>query len=104
MNEEIKGLLSRIATLDDMGVNAVAKFIDDRKEAEMPEGDNDLVIAGWKDLMTRLNNFTEDELRQALNFEVVVYKRKAIILRLHQRYCKVRDTNERYSLMAGEPL
>ena len=63
-----------------------------------------LVIEGWKDLHKRLTSFTEEELRQIINYEASTYKRKDILTRLHMRYVKLNNKSVRAKILAGEGL
>jgi hypothetical protein len=55
----------------------------------------------WKDLNARLGDMTEAELLGFLNHEVCTSQRATHIVRLHQRYCKLRDAREREEALAG---
>lgn len=63
-----------------------------------------MVIESWKHLMSILTSLTEEELKNAINYEVSTYKRKAVIERLHQRYNKLHCAREREMLINGEIL
>jgi hypothetical protein len=56
----------------------------------------------WRGLLVDLPKLTEDELRVAINIEVVGPCRKNFIERLHMRYTKVRATRERALLSNRE--
>jgi hypothetical protein len=66
--------------------------------------DQELIIEGWKDLHKRLPTFTEEELRQIINYEVSTYKRKDILTRLHMRFTKLNNKSMREKLLNGEAL
>ena len=61
-------------------------------------------IQGWKDMMARLSTLSEGDLIVLINYEVSLYKRAAILKRLHARYSKLRMTRERAQLIKGEIL
>ena len=61
-------------------------------------------IESWKDLMRKLPTMTEEQLRLAINYEVSRFRRKVIITRLHQRYCKLVAARERAALLDGTML
>jgi hypothetical protein len=44
-------------------------------------------------------SYTEDELRMLINFETDNDRRPTFIVRLHQRYCILRNTRERVELL-----
>lgn len=62
------------------------------------------VITSWRDLIAKLMQMSEEDLRNAINFEVSTYRRKAIISRLHARYSKLRAARERELLIKSEML
>ena len=55
----------------------------------------------WRGLLERVADMTEDELKSALNYEIVTTNRSSIVLRLHQRYTKVRMFRERDTIKNG---
>jgi hypothetical protein len=61
-------------------------------------------IETWKDLIFALQNMTEQEVKEAINYEVSRYKRESFIKRMHQRYCILRNKSERDRLLKGETL
>lgn len=63
-----------------------------------------MTFDSWKDLIAKLPSLTEDELREAINLEVSLYKRKNFISRMHMRYAKLHAAREREALLAGEIL
>jgi hypothetical protein len=58
----------------------------------------------WRELLPTIGIMTEGELKNALNYEVSTTNRKTIVVRLHQRYTKVRMFRERLSIRKGELL
>ena len=54
----------------------------------------------WRDLLVKLPNMTEDEVKQMLVEEHAGRRRVTIMLRLHQRFCAMRAERERKELMA----
>jgi hypothetical protein len=58
----------------------------------------------WRELVVKVKSMNEHELKAALNFELVTENRANIVLRLHQRYTKVRMFRERESIGKGELL
>ena len=65
---------------------------------------NELEISSWKDLMKRLPDMDEAALVAAINYEVSRYNRRAIIVRLHQRYAKLFIARQRQALLDGKTL
>lgn len=65
---------------------------------------NVVVIKSWNDLIIILPEMDEETLRLAINYEVSVYKRKAVIKKMHQRYAKLFTKRQRDQLLAGEVL
>ena len=54
-------------------------------------------VKNWRTMLKSLPNMTEEELAKALRLEADKPKeerRQDVILRLHRRYCKVRQTRE----------
>jgi hypothetical protein len=58
----------------------------------------------WRKLVTLVGSMSEDDIKNALNYEVSTTNRSSIVLRLHQRYTKVRMFRERIALRKGELL
>lgn len=63
-----------------------------------------IVMTSWRDMHEKLSEMDEDTLRESINYEASVYKRKAILNRMHQRYCRLRNARERDQLARGELL
>jgi hypothetical protein len=61
-------------------------------------------IQSWKDLMVRLPELTEVDLIVLINYEVSLYRRQAILRRLHSRFNMLRSARERDALIKGEML
>ena len=65
----------------------------------------DKMTSNWKVLNANLKAFTEDELKRAIARKVAVPNSKDSAIRLHQRYCAVRDAREREEILAVyEPI
>jgi hypothetical protein len=58
----------------------------------------------WNQLISDLSKLDENELRDSINFEVAVKKRRVFIERMHQRYSRLRADRERALLINGELL
>ncbi len=65
----------------------------------------DQKTANWKVLNANLRSFTEDELKRAMSRKLTTASSKDSAIRLHQRYCAVRDAREREEILAVyEPI
>lgn len=53
----------------------------------------------WRSLNRKINQLTEDEVLTLLDEERRVYRRSAVLERLHQRYCNLRAARERIEIM-----
>jgi hypothetical protein len=53
----------------------------------------------WRKLNRELSTFTESEVLAMLNTERASHCRLAILERLHQRYCTLRNTRERLEIL-----
>ena len=53
----------------------------------------------WKELNDRLAAFTEQEVKDLLEDEMLHARRSTILVRLHQRYTTLRMLRERAALM-----
>lgn len=53
-----------------------------------------LVIQSWNHMREVIGSLGEDDLRNAINYEVAVHGRKAIIARLYSRYNQLRNKRE----------
>lgn len=53
----------------------------------------------WRQLNQALKHMPEDEVLRALNEERANLRRVAILERLHQRYCALRDSRERLEIL-----
>lgn len=60
------------------------------------------MIENWKYMMKILPSLTEEELKNAINYEVSTERRRTVIERLHQRYAKLHTAREREGLLSGE--
>ena len=56
-------------------------------------------IENWVVLNSKLMSYTEDELRMLIDFETDNDRRPTFIVRLHKRYCILRNTRERVELL-----
>jgi hypothetical protein len=63
-----------------------------------------VILKSWRELMTKLPEMDEVTLRESINYEASVYKRKAFITRMHQKYSRLRADRERQLLLSGEHL
>ena len=61
-------------------------------------------IKTWADMVDRIKDLSEEETKGLLNYEIVKYNRRTIVLRLHQRYCSLRRDRERREMMEGKIL
>lgn len=52
------------------------------------------MLASWKVLNQGLRNLREDQVKDLLDYEMMTTKRKDILVRLHQRYWKLRGQRE----------
>lgn len=68
------------------------------------EEKNPLIFETWRAMLARIGDLTEQQLVEAINLEVSIYRRKIVINRLHQRYSKMRAARERALLLKGELL
>jgi hypothetical protein len=65
----------------------------------------DKMTSNWKVLNANLKAFTEDELKRAIARKLTTASSKDSAIRLHQRYCAVRDAREREEILAVyEPI
>ena len=65
----------------------------------------DKMTSNWKVLNTNLRSFTEEELKRAMSRKLATASSKDTTVRLHQRYCAVRDAREREEILAVyEPI
>lgn len=58
----------------------------------------------WRSVNADMGNKMEDELLTMINYEVSTDNRKSIVVRLHQRYSKLRTLRERNQLIEGKLL
>jgi hypothetical protein len=56
-------------------------------------------VENWVVLNNKLMSYTEDELWMLIEHEIDHDKRPTFIVRLHQRYCILRNTRERVELL-----
>jgi hypothetical protein len=66
----------------------------------------DIKTANWKVLNKNLRELTEEELKRALSRNLAITFNKDIAVRLHQRYCALRDARERAEVISAfdEPM
>ena len=58
----------------------------------------------WRKLVPRVGRMNEEEIKALLNYEVSTTNRSSVVLRLHQRYTKLRMFRERIAIRKGELL
>jgi hypothetical protein len=58
----------------------------------------------WKEMTNDLKNMDEATIRAYLNHENSTHKRRSHLIRLHQRYVKLRDAREREEVLKGALL
>lgn len=56
-------------------------------------------IENWVVLNSKLMSYSEEELWALITYEIYNDKRPTFIVRLHQRYCILRNTRERVELL-----
>ncbi len=59
-------------------------------------------LNGWHSLLATINDLTEEECRAALDIERTHRRRKMVMIKLHQRYSRLRMHREREALLTGE--
>lgn len=57
-------------------------------------------LQSWELLNNHISDMNETELKTALSTETQFNRRKQFIIRIHARYCKVRNARERADLLA----
>jgi hypothetical protein len=62
------------------------------------------LFTDWREFIAQLRMMTEPELKNAINYEVSTNNRSSVVIRLHQRYTKLRATRERNELIEGSVL
>lgn len=70
----------------------------------MDDGKKCYTFGTWRELMTTLPSMNEQQLAEAINYEVSTYRRKNFIARMHQRYSRLRADREREQLLNQEIL
>jgi len=58
----------------------------------------------WVELTSALGTMDEPTVRAYLNHENSTHKRKSYLIRLHQRFCTLRDAREREEVLKGALL
>ena len=58
----------------------------------------------WRELNAKIGSMSEDDVKTALNHEISTGNRKSVVLRLHQRFTKLRMFREREAIYKGELL
>lgn len=56
-------------------------------------------LEGWHSLLASVNKMSEVELRAALDIEMTHQRRKAMMIKLHQKFCTARTQREREELL-----
>ena len=65
----------------------------------MNDAQLDEALSSWHTINKALRTFTEADCKNALNRELVGNRRKDIAIRLHTRYCTLRQVRERNELI-----
>jgi len=58
----------------------------------------------WVELTSALGTMDEPTVRAYMNHENSTHKRKSYLIRLHQRFCTLRDARERDEVLKGSLL
>lgn len=61
-------------------------------------------IRSWAHMTEVLPTMSEEELKETINYEVLAYRRKAILERLHMRYARLVSKRQREEIMEGKML
>jgi len=67
----------------------------------MTKDEIDTVLSSWKTVNKALAGMSEDEVKYAMNREIVGNRRKDVVIRLHQRYTILRAAREREELITA---
>ena len=70
----------------------------------MEDGKKCFTFGTWREFMLILPTMNEQQLAEAINYEVSTYRRKNYITRMHQRYSRLRADREREQLFNQEIL
>ncbi len=70
----------------------------------MEDGKKCHTFGSWREFMATLPNMNEQQLAEAINYEVSTYRREKFITRMHQRYSRLRVDRERKQLLNQEIL
>ena len=68
---------------------------------EKTKDELDTAISNWHVLNKTLRTFTESDCKNALNRELVGNRRQDIAIRLHTRYCTLRQAREQSEIIAS---
>jgi hypothetical protein len=68
---------------------------------DMTNDELDAAISNWKVLNKRISTMSEVDVKGAINRELVGNRRKDIVKRLHQRFCKLRGQRELMELQVA---
>lgn len=60
----------------------------------------DQMTSNWRKLQANFTTLTEEEIKRALTRRLATPTSKDIAVRLHQRYCALRDKRERQEILA----
>lgn len=68
----------------------------------------DQMVSNWTNLGKHIKTMSEDEVKRALARRIANPTSKDVAVRLHQRYCALRDARERAEIIAvfapAEPI
>lgn len=59
-------------------------------------------FTNWRHMIEQIASLTEEALKDSINEEVKTLRRKDVVVRLHQRYSKLRTARERELLIKGK--
>ena len=66
---------------------------------EMTKDELDTALTSWQTINKALKDFTETDVKNALNRELVGNRRKDVAIRLHQKFSILRSARERTELI-----
>lgn len=70
-------------------------------KTDLTNDELDTFLASWQSINKAVKDFSETDLKNALNRELVGNRRKDVAIRLHQTLGKVRNRRERDELIAA---
>lgn len=65
----------------------------------MTKDEIDDVLKSWKTVNKEIGKMTEEDVKAAMNREIIGSQRKDVVVRLHQRYTILRAAREREELL-----